>query len=150
MKVIFIQDVSLKGRKGEIKEVANGYARNYLFPQGLAILASPSAIKTYEQQIKLNQQRYNREEEEINEIAKMVEGKEIKFKAKSGGRERIHGSITSADIALELSKSLGYEIDKKKIALKEPLRNLGSHEVLVSLARNIEAKITVIVEETDN
>lgn len=149
MKVIFIQDVSHKGRKGEIKEVADGYARNLLFPQGLAILASPSAVKNYEQEIRLSQRRRLKEEEEIEEVVRMIEGKEIRFKAKSGGKERIHGSITGADIASELSRLLGYEVDKKKILLKEPLRQLGRHEVLINFAKNKEAKINVTIEEDE-
>ncbi len=147
MKVIFLKDVSHKGKKGEVKEVADGYARNFLLPQGIAMLASPSSIKLYEEQMKADLQKHEKEDEEISELVKLIEGKVIKFKAKSGGKERIHGSITGAHIAEELSKIVGQVIDKKKILLKEPLRQIGLSEVTVAFSKGKEAKINIIVEE---
>lgn len=150
MKVIFLRDVSQKGKRGEVKEVADGYARNYLLPKGMAVIATPSTLKTYEEQAKANVHRHVKEGEEIYELVKMVEGKELRFKAKSGGKERIHGSITSAHIADELSKIVGQNIDKKKILLKEPLRQLGTSEVVIAFSKDREAKINVIIEEENN
>lgn len=147
MKVIFLKDVSSKGRRGEIKEVADGYAHNYLIPQGLAIAATPAAVKMVEVQSKSDAKRKALDHEEMSKVAKQIEGKELTFKAKAASTERIHGSVTSADIAEKLGKLVGYEIDKKKISLEEPLRNLGEHNVIISFSKSVEASIKVNIEE---
>ncbi|HEX75168.1 MAG TPA: 50S ribosomal protein L9 [Dehalococcoidia bacterium] len=147
MKVIFLKDVSAKGGKGDIKEVADGYARNFLFPQGLALLATPAAIKAAKAQSEERVQRRTRQQEELAELIQRLEGKELHFKARVGARGRLHGAVTSADIAGELSQLISFEIDKKKVELDEPLRHLGSYEVAISLAKGSEAKIKVVVEE---
>ena len=147
MKVIFLEDVSAKGKKGEMKEVADGYAKNYLLPRGLAMAATKSAVKAYEQKVKSDAKRQEQKLEEIQELAQKLDGTEIKFKAKAGDKERIHGSITAADIAGELSKVTGAEVDKKKVELPEPLRNLGTHEVEIVFAKDAKTKINVTIEE---
>jgi large subunit ribosomal protein L9 len=147
MKVIFLEDVSHKGRKGEVKEVAGGYARNYLIPNKLAVMATASALKTYQVQVSASAHRRIKEGEDLKDLMQKIEGKSIKFKAKAGGKDRIHGSITSADIAGELSKLIDHDIDKKRILLSEPLRKLGDFEVKVSYSKDNEAKITVTIEE---
>jgi large subunit ribosomal protein L9 len=147
MKVIFLKDVSSKGRRGEIKDVSDGYAYNYLIPKGLAIAATASAVTMVEAQSKSNAKHKALEREEMSKVAEQIEGKELSFKAKAASKERIHGSVTSADIAEELSKLTGYEIDKKKIVLDEPLRHLGEHRVIISFSKGIEASIKVNIEE---
>jgi large subunit ribosomal protein L9 len=147
MKVIFLKDVSSKGKSGEIKEVADGYAHNYLIPQGLAMAATAAAVKIVEAQSKSEAKRKVVEQEEMKKIAGEIEGKELNFKAKAASTERIHGSVTSADIAEELGKLIGYEIDKKKISLDEPLRQLGEHNVTINFAKGIEASFKVTIEE---
>lgn len=147
MKVIFIKDVSAKGKKGEIKEVADGYARNYLIPSGLAVPATSSAIKSFEVQLKADANRKASEYDEMGKLAELVNGKELFFKAKAASKERIHGSVTSADIVDELSRIIGFKLDKKKISLEEPLRQLGSHIVKINLHKGIEASIKVNIEE---
>lgn len=146
MKVIFLQDAP-KGKKGEIKDVADGYARNFLFPKGLALQATTVAIKAAKIQFEEKAQRQAREREEMDRISQELEGKELYFKAKAGAKGRLHGAITSANIADELSRLTGFEIDKKKVELDEPLHHLGSYEVVVSLARGSAAKIKVVIEE---
>ncbi|MBM3119004.1 MAG: 50S ribosomal protein L9 [Chloroflexi bacterium] len=146
MKVIFLKDAP-KGKKGEIKDVAAGYARNFLIPKGLALPATPAAIKTAQIQSEEKSQRQAREHEELGRIIQQLEGKELHFKAKAGVKGRLHGAITSAHIADELTKLTGFEIDKKKIELEEPLHNLGSYEVVVRLAKGLDAKISVVIEE---
>ncbi len=152
MKVVFLQDLSTKVKQGEIGEVADGYARNFLFPRGLALPATPSAIKAAKIQSEKDAQRLARQREELTALAQRLEAKEVYFKARVGEKDRLHGSITNADIAKELSKVMDVEIDKKKIELAEPLKTLGSHEVTINLAKEIEAKIKVIIseEKTDN
>lgn len=145
MKVIFLKDAP-KGKKGEIKDVADGYARNFLIPKGLALPATSAAIKVAQLQSEEKVQRQAREREELNRIIQELEGKELHFKAKAGAKGRLHGAVTSAQIADELSRLTGFEIDKKKIELEEPLHHLGSYEVVISLAKGLEAKVKVVIE----
>lgn len=147
MKVIFLKDVSSKGKTGEIKDVADGYAHNYLIPKGLAVAATPAAVKMVEVQSKSDAKRKAVKHEEMSKVAGEIEGKELTFKAKAASTERIHGSVTSADIAEELGKLVGYEIDKKKISLDEPLRQLGEHKVTINFVKGVDASIKVTIEE---
>ena len=147
MKVVFLKDVSNKGRKGDIKEVADGYARNYLLPQGLALQATPAAIKVATARSEEEARRQARLQDGLKEAASRLEGKELHFEVRVGTKGRLHGAITSADIADELSKLADFEIDKKKIKLDEPLRHAGSNEVIINLAKDMEPKVNVIIEE---
>lgn len=146
MKVIFMQDVPNVARAGEIKEVANGYGRNFLIPKKLALLAdSPASIK----QFKMKAQSQADTQADLILLAQQLEGKEITLKARAGAKDRLHGSITSADIATELNDSAGLVIDKRKIELAEPIRQLGSYEVAIRLAKDIIPKIKVTVTEKE-
>jgi large subunit ribosomal protein L9 len=147
MKVVFLKDVSSKGKAGEIREVAEGYARNFLFPKGLALPATQEAIKSAKVQAEANARHHAHLQDELSELAKLIDGKEVCFKARAGEKGRLHGSITTADIAEELSKLVKVGIDKKKIEIDEPLRQLGSHEVRVSFSRDITAHVKVTIEE---
>ena len=147
MKVIFLQDVPNVARAGEIKEVADGYGRNFLIPKKLALLATPSATSTVEVQQRITERSQAQTEAEMTELAQQLEGKEITLKAKTGAKDRLFGSITSADIASELQNATGQVVDKKKIELAEPIRQLGSYEVAIKLAKDIAPKIKVIIEK---
>jgi len=147
MKVVFLQDVSVKGKKGEIREVADGYARNFLLPQGLAVPATPTAIKVAETQFEERAQRQVRQQEERGELIERLEGQVLYFKARAGAKGRLHGAVTSADIAAELSRLIDFQIDEKKVELDEPLHHLGSYEIAISLGTGPEAKIKVVIEE---
>jgi len=146
MKVIFLKDVP-KGKRGEIKEVADGYARNFLFPKGMALPATQSAIKEAKLLLDKKEEHQARQHEEQSKMAQELEGKELHFKAKAGTKGRLHGSITSSNIAEELSRLTGLEIDKKRVEIDEPLHQLGSHEVVINMGAGSEAKINVIIEE---
>ncbi len=146
MKVIFLKDAP-KGKRGEIKEVADGYARNFLLPKGLALPATPSAIKAAKVLSDEKAESQARQREELGRIAQELEVKELHFKAKAGAKGRLHGAITTASIADELSRLTGFEIDKKKVELDEPLHHLGSYDVMINLGTGSEAKIKVIIEE---
>ena len=150
MKVIFLQDVPNVARAGEVKEVANGYGRNFLIPQKLALLAKPGAASLAELQLKMKARSQAQDDAELVELAHQLEGKEVSLKARAGAKERLHGSITTADIAAELQNA-GLVIDKKKIELAEPIRQLGSYEVAIRLAKDIipKIKVRVIEEEAD-
>ena len=145
MKVIFLQDVPNVASAGEMKEVANGYGRNYLIPQKLAMVADPSAINIMEAQLKARAKVQAQTESELAELARLLEGKEVVIQARVGAKERLYGSVTSADIADELNKTHGLVVDKRKIELAEPIRKLGSYEVVIRLAKDIVAKVTVTV-----
>ena len=150
MKVVFLQDVPNVARVGEMKEVANGYARNFLIPKKLAILATPSTTGILGIQHKIEAREQEQEEARLVELARQLEGKEINLKARAGAKDRLYGSITNADIASELSNA-GVVIDKRTIELAESIRQLGSYEITVRLAKDItpKIKVTVIEEETE-
>ena len=148
MKVIFVQDVPNVAKAGDIKEVANGYGRNFLIPKKLALLAESPASVT---QLKMKVQSQADTQTELIRLAQQLEGKEVILKARAGAKDRLHGSITSADIASELNSSGGLVIDKRKIELAEPIRQLGNYEVAIRLAKDIipKIKVTVTEQETD-
>ncbi len=145
MKVIFTKDVSSKGKKGEIKDVADGYAMHYLLPRGLAMPASGTNVKERENWEKVEERRKVHHESEINALLQQISGKELRFSARAGTKGRLHGSITSADIATELSKQIDIDVDKRMVALTEPLHTLGTHEVVIRYGKDAEAKVTVII-----
>ena len=150
MKVIFLQDVPNVARAGEIKEVASGYGRNFLIPKKLALLANLPALSTIKTQLKTEAGSEVQTEDRLAELAQELEGKEITLKARAGAKERLYGSITSADIAAELENSSGVVIDKRKIELADPIHQLGSYEVAIKLAKDIIPKIKVTVTEKES
>jgi len=151
MRVIFLQDVPNVARAGELKEVADGYGRNFLIPKKLAQLANSPALSIMETQLKREASSQEEEKARLTELGQELEGKEITLKARVGAREHLYGSITSADIAAELQNTTGLVVDKRKIELAEPIRQLGSYEIAIRLARDIisKIKVTVMGEETE-
>ncbi len=147
MKVVFLEDVPNVARAGEIKEVANGYGRNFLIPRKLALLARPEAIKTAGTQLELKARSQVQTEAELLEVANQLNGREIFLEARTGGKDRLYGSITTADIATELESTTGLVVDKRKIELDESIRQIGSYEVTIRLAKDIEPQIIVTVSE---
>src|SRR5271157_1195126 len=115
MKVVFLEDVAKVGTAGQIKEVSDGYGRNYLIPHKLAMLARPQDIKAVEAQIKTRARLAAKTESEMKALAVQLEGKEITITARAGQQERLYGSITGADISDVLGKNLGIVVDKRKI-----------------------------------
>jgi large subunit ribosomal protein L9 len=147
MKVLFLENVPNLGKAGDVKEVNDGYARNYLLPKKLALLADAHAQDVADAQRRKRAKEQAKTEAEMRELAKMLEGKELTFKSRSGEKGKLYGSITSTDIAAELEKK-GLTIDKRKIDLPEPIHQLGNYDVLVKLSGEIEAKLKVnVVEE---
>ena len=149
MKVIFMKDVPNVGKAGQIKDVADGYGKNYLLPHKLAMPARAGDIKNVEAQIKARARVAANSEAEMKALAGELENKEIIIKAKVGQQDRLYGSITSADIAAGLESSLKAIVDKRKIELAEPIRTVGSYEVPIKLGKDITTKIkvTVVAEE---
>lgn len=147
MRVIFLQDVSSVARAGESKEVADGYGRNFLLPQRLAVIASPGVMKDMEAMMKREASRRARTEAELAELANQLNGKEITVKAKTGAKDRLYGAITAADIAAELERTHSLVIDKRKIELKEPIKQVGSYDIAVKLGKDLVSQIKVTVAE---
>lgn len=147
MKIVLLQDIPGKGKAGEIKEVSIGYAKNFLLPRGLALLATPAVIKQVQSKLEKERLQESMDREKLVELARQIEGKEIRLQARKGAGERLFGSITAADIAEELSRATGLVIDKKKIDLETPLRRVGSYQVGVKLASDLRPLITVVIEE---
>lgn len=146
MKVVLTQNVPNLGRAGDLKEVADGYARNYLIPRGLATPATPEALQRLASQKQAQERRQAKAQAEIEELAAVISRTQLVFKAKVGEQHRLFGSITAADIASELSRQVGREIDKRAIELEEPIRQIGEFKVPVRLAPKIVPTVTVVVE----
>ena len=149
MKVIFLEDVPSIARAGETKEVANGYGRNFLIPRKLALPAKPQDMKAVEAHIKERARIAVKTEAETIKLANQLDGKEITLTARVGQKDRLYGSITPADIASKLESTIGLVIDKRKIELDESIRQIGSYEVPIRLAKDIVPKITVTVIEEE-
>jgi large subunit ribosomal protein L9 len=149
MKVVLLEDIPQKGKAGEIREVSKGYAKNFLLPRGLALVATPTVMKQVESRLERKKLEETVDREKLVELAQQIEGKEIRFKARIGAGERLFGSITAADVAEELSRTIGAVVDKKKIDIEKPLRQVGSYEIAVKLASDIKPKITVVIEEEE-
>ena len=145
MRVILIQDVDRLGSAGDVKEVADGYGRNYLLPKGLAEFASPAGLKRAEEYRKAEERRQQALNAEMEGLANVLDGLEINIKAKSGEKDRLYGSVTSADIAEEAQRLTGHEIDKRKIQLDEPIHQLGEYNVTVKLSRDLAPGLKVVV-----
>ncbi|OUM93695.1 MAG: 50S ribosomal protein L9 [Thermobacillus sp. ZCTH02-B1] len=147
MKVIFLQDVKGQGKKGEVKEVSEGYARNYLFPRGLATEATKGNLKTLEVRKQSEERRKQQEKEEAEQLGKRLEQMTVVIRAKAGEGGRLFGAITSKQVAEALAKE-GIEIDKRKIELEEPIRALGVTKVPVRLHPQVRATLSVqVIEE---
>lgn len=146
MKVIFLQDVKGQGKKGEVKEVSEGYVRNFLLPKGLAKPASDGNLKTLEVQTASEAKKKQKEKEDAQELGKKLEEMKVVVKAKAGEGGRLFGAITSKQIAEALAAQ-GIKIDKRKIELEEPIRTLGVTQVPVKLHPDVKAKLNVQTAE---
>ena len=146
MKVILLQDVKGKGKKGQMIEVSDGYARNFMLPKKLAIEATPDAINTMKMNDKATQERIAREKAEALEISKKLRAMTLVVKAKGGGAGRLFGAVTNAEIASALEKQ-GVKLDKRKIVLGENIKNVGTYTVTCKLGYEISAPLTVKIEE---
>lgn len=147
MKVIFLKDVKGKGKKGEIKNVADGYAQNFLIKQGLAIEANNANISTLEGQKKKEDKRAAEELAEAKKLGEQLDKITVELSAKAGEGGRLFGSITTKQIAEELQKKHGIKIDKRKMELADAIRTLGSTKVPVKLHHEVQATLTVHVKE---
>jgi large subunit ribosomal protein L9 len=147
MKVVFLQDVPNVAKAGDVKQVADGYSRNYLLPRKLAVIATPAELKNLELQRKAHARREVRTEQEAEAFAKILQDTTVVLKMRAGTKEKLYGSVTSADIAKEIKRLTKQDIDKRKIVLAEPIRELGSHQVSIKLTKDVTATVNVVVEQ---
>ena len=145
MKIVLRQDVPKLGEAGTIQEVKPGFARNYLIPQGMAVLATAGEIKTAEHNAAVKARKIAKQEAQLQSLADKIAGKRLEFTARAGEGGRLYGSITAGDIADELAKLVGEEIDRRKVVLEDPIRQLGEHAVTVHLVGRLRPAITVVV-----
>ena len=146
MKVILLQDVRGKGKKGQMLEVSDGYARNYMLPRKIAMEATADAINTMRMNDKATQERQARERAESMELAKRMKAMALTVYAKGGGAGRLFGSVTSQEIADAL-QSQGITLDKRKIVIDEPIKNVGTYTIRCKLGYEITAQLTVQIQE---
>ena len=146
MKVILKEDVKNLGSKGDVVNVSDGYARNYLIPRGLAEIATEGGLKQLQMQEKAREKRKLEEATEAKEIAAKLEKEKFVIKVKAGEGGRLFGSVTTKDIA-DVVKKAGYNIDKRKIELSENIKSLGLHKIKVKLYEDITADLTIQVAE---
>jgi len=147
MKVILLQDVKGLGKKGEVVNASDGYARNFLFPKKLAAEATQGNVKTLNEQKTSQELKKQQEVEEAKELAKKIENSPIEIIAKAGDGGRLFGSVTSKDLAETLEKQHHIKIDKRKITLPEPIRELGVRYVEIKLHVGVVGKLTVNIKE---
>ena len=146
MDVLLKKDVDGVGLAGDIKSVADGYARNYLIPKGLAIPANKGAAKQAQQIKDAADRRRDRERRAAMSFAEKLEALTLNFKARAAETDRLFGSITASDIALAIEQATGEEIQKRQISLDHPIRQLGTHQVPVRLMAEVVPQVTVVVE----
>ena len=147
MKVILLQDIRGKGKKGQMIEASDGYARNYLLPRKMAVEATADNVNTMKMNDKATQERIAREKAEALEISKTIRGLTVVVKAKGGGAGRLFGSITNQEIADALKAQSGIALDKRKIVLADTIKSVGTYTATCKLGYEITAPLTVKIEE---
>ena len=147
MKVILLQDVKGKGKKGQLLEVSDGYARNFMLPRKIAIEATADAVTTMRMNDKATQERIAREKAEAMETAKKLRELTVTVTAKGGGNGRLFGSVTNQEIADALKAKAGIVLDKRKIVIADAIKNAGTYTVTCKLGYEISAPLTVRIEE---
>ena len=147
MKVILLQDVKGKGKKGQMLEISDGYARNFLLPKKLAVEATPDAINTMRMNDKAAAERAAKERAEALEISHKLREMTLVVTAKGGGAGKLFGSVTTQEIADALKAKSGIAIDKRKIVMSDSIKNVGTYTVQCKLGYEINAPLTVKIEE---
>ena len=145
MKIVLRQDVPNVGEAGTVQTVSNGYGRNYLIPQGLAVAATAGELKTAEHNLAVKARKIAKQEEQMQSLADRIAGRRLEFVARAGEQGRLYGSITAGDIAERLTAAVGEEIDRRKVVLDESIRTVGEHSVTVHLVGRLRPQVTVVV-----
>lgn len=145
MKIILSDDVSNVGRKGDVVTVADGYARNYLVPKGLAIIATKGTLRQADQMRKAREETEKKVRAEAEGAVERLQANAVYISARAGEEGRLFGSVTKADVARAVKEQLGEDIDRHIIRLDDPIRHLGTHKIQVHLHEDVNAEVTVEV-----
>ncbi len=148
MRVLLLKEVKGLGKAGDIKEVAGGYASNYLFPNKLAEPATEGSVKVAQQVKAAETRKVEKKANEAKNLAAKLQGQTVVLKARSGEGDRLYGSITAQDVAEALAKSTGLAIDKRIVGMEHPIKALGRHDVTLRFGGGLTAVISVIVERS--
>ena len=143
MKVVFLKDVEGSGRIGEIKNVAGGYARNYLLPKGMAAPATADAIRKAEARAVVEARRQAQLDDAAQSLSEGIIGATVTIVVKAGSKGRLFGSVTQADVAEEVGKLLGQELDRHQVLLSGPIKETGEYQVIVQLSRNVRPAVAL-------
>jgi len=146
MKVILLQDIKDLGKQGQLVNVSDGYARNYLFPRKLAKEANAQAMREFKNREAAEKSRIAREQQAARDAAELLRGKTVKLSAKAGSSGKLFGSVTAKEIAEQIQKSFAIEVDKRKVTV-EDIKNYGTYSVEVKLYSGISAELYVVVGE---
>ncbi|MGS0765923.1 50S ribosomal protein L9 [Syntrophomonas curvata] len=149
MKVILVQDVKNLGREGEVREVSDGYARNFLIPKGLATEATKGNLKEIEEKAIRLQKQKDRERIEAQALVERLDGKSVKIAARVGGGDKLFGAVTAREISEAINQEFKVKLDKKKVDLGDPIKHLGEYPVKLKIYPSLQAQIMVRVEAAD-
>ena len=147
MKVILLEDVKGSGKKGELVNASDGYARNFLFPKKLAMEATPQALNELKQKEAAKERRLALEKQAAMDAAAVIKEKTVKMTGAAGSNGKLFGSITAADVAAEIKKQYGVEVDKKKVSLEGDIKSFGTFNAEVKFGHGVTAKVFVLVSE---
>ncbi len=150
MKVVFVEEVPGTAVPGEVKEVKDGFARNYLLPRNLAVPATKAALQRADALAKREDKRQASLDAEAQKIVDKLEGKQILIRARVGEQGRLYGSVTAADIAGYLDEILGEPLDRRRIILNAPLREVGTRQIPLRLTRNVSTNVEVVIEADES
>lgn len=145
MKVILMQDIAQQGKQNDVVNVADGYARNYLFPRKLAVEAAGGALKNLQSKHAQEERRSEKLRQDADRAAELLADKTVTLSVRAGENNRLYGRITTADIAEAVEKSLSIKLDKRKIGLLDPIKALGEYEVPIKLHRDVTVPLKVAV-----
>lgn len=147
MKVILKADVKALGKKGELVNTSDGYARNFLFPRGLAMEADPAAMNEFKTKEKAKAFHKEEELKAAKEAAAKLEGQTVRLTAKAGSNGKLFGSITAKDVAAEIERAVNVAVDKRKVSLESDIKNFGTYEAEIKVYQGITAKVQIVVGE---
>jgi len=146
MKVVFVKNVE-NNKTGDVKEVADGYARNFLLPRGLALAATAEQLKKLEVQRDAESKRQARVQAEAEALAAQITGLTLRIGAKVGAQKRLHGSITAQEVVNALKRHHDIELDRRDVALAEPIKRIGDYQIPIHIGHGLEPKLKVVVAE---
>lgn len=146
MKIVLRQDVPKVGDAGSVQTVSNGYARNFLIPKGLAVVATDGELKVAAHNLAVKERKVARQEDLLRSLSDKIDGQRLTFTARAGEQGRLYGSITASDVAMALAAQISEEIDRRRVVLDEPLRSIGEHTVTVHLVGRLRPQVTVVIE----